>query len=61
MIQEQPKLERIVAEIPQDIKRRAKAKAMLEGRSFKDVIVELLEKWLAEEENGESAKMTLAI
>ncbi len=48
MNKEQP-LERIVAEVPRDLKRKAAAKAALEGRSLKDVIVELLTEWLKRE------------
>lgn len=52
------KLERIVAEIPADLKRRAQAKAVIEGRSLKDVIVELLEEWLSRDKVGE---LTVAV
>ena len=52
------KLERIVAEVPVDIKRRAQAKAALEGRPLKEVLVELLREWLARD--SEPAKIILA-
>lgn len=48
-------LERIVAEIPMELKRKAAAKAALEGRSLKDALIELLEKYVQE-----PAEITLA-
>ena len=44
------KVERIVAEVPQTLKRRAAAKAALQGKHIKDAVIEALEMWLAEDE-----------
>jgi hypothetical protein len=38
--------DKVTLSIPQDLKRRARAKAILEGKSFSAVVVELLEKWV---------------
>lgn len=43
-------MERIVAEIPGDLKRRAAAKAAMHGQPLKEVIEQLLVKWLDETE-----------
>lgn len=42
-------MERIVAEVPGDLKRRAASKAAMHGRPLKEVIEQLLEKWLNED------------
>jgi hypothetical protein len=34
--------ERLVAEVPRELKRQATAKAALEGKKLKDVLIELL-------------------
>lgn len=59
-MQQQPQKEaRVVAEIPEDLKRSVAAKAALQGKSLKQVLIELLGAWVetdAEEEpEGESA------
>jgi hypothetical protein len=62
------KLERLVAEIPQPLKRRAAAKAALEGKSLKSVLVELLAEYVQdfgvgevqEGEEEETAMLALA-
>lgn len=42
-------MERIVAEIPTNLKRRAASKAAMHGRPLKEVIEQLLEQWLNED------------
>ncbi len=55
-------LERIVAEVPVELKRRVTIQATLQGKSIKDVLIEALEKWLTEESDDapELKKLTLA-
>lgn len=55
MQQKKPE-ERIVAEIPRDLKRRATAKAALQGKTLKDALIELLSNYVegfADEEETE--------
>ncbi len=47
MTEKKELVERIVAEIPATLKRRAASKAALEGRSLKEVLVELLTAYVA--------------
>lgn len=55
-------LERIVAEVPARLKRQAAAKAALEGRSLREVLIELLEKWLNEpERDREESALNFAL
>ena len=42
--------------IPPDLKRKARVKALLAGKSLSAVITELLEKWIAEEEEKPPSK-----
>lgn len=50
MQQNQPS-SRIVALIPRDLKRAASAKAAFQGKSFKQVLIELLSEWVEASDN----------
>ena len=59
---ERKELERIVAEVPARLKRQAAAKAALEGRSLREVLIELLELWIDEpEQNREESALEFAL
>lgn len=42
------KTKRVIAEVPEDLYRKFKAKVALEGRTIRDVIVEFIKKYLKE-------------
>ena len=50
MENKRPTIVRLNVRIPQDIKRRAKAQAALEGKTLSDVVRELVTAWLEEKE-----------
>lgn len=64
MQQKQPN-ERIVAEVPRDLKRAASAKAALQGKALRQVLIELLAAWVETPEDEEpeeaSAQFALAV
>jgi hypothetical protein len=41
--------DKITLSIPPDLKRKARVKALLEGRSLSAIVTEMLEKWLRED------------
>ena len=45
-------VERLVADIPVQLKRRMAAAAALRGQSLKDLLIEICEAWLAEQEQA---------
>ena len=48
--------EKVTLTIPVELKRRARAKAILEGKNLSEVVRELLEKWVEKDPREEPEK-----
>ena len=50
MSKEEPPVERLVADIPVELKRKIAAAAALRGIHLKDLVIQIFEEWLAEQD-----------
>ena len=57
MSKEEVQVERLVADIPVELKRKIAAAAALRGKHIKDLVAEILEEWLVEQDREQRLKV----